>query len=341
VTALIQPRTLRLESSTHCQLRCPSCPTTTGAIDAALGKGFLRFDDFRKLVDENRAIREIELSNYGEIFLNRDLVPILEYARQKRVAITIDNGANLNHATEEALEAIVRTGVRKLVCSIDGATQETYAIYRVRGDFDRVIGNIETINRFKKKYRSRTPALRWQFVVFGHNEHEIPLARKRAEELGMRFVPKLTWDDEFSPIRDPEYVRRELGLETIDRAGFRQKTGVDYREFICGHLWSSPQINWNGDVLGCGRNFWGTFGANAFREGLGPAVNSERMNYARQMLTGAAPARDDIPCTTCSIYLDRAAARRWVSPSTLGRKVSLIRRVRRILRRIAVTTGLR
>jgi MoaA/NifB/PqqE/SkfB family radical SAM enzyme len=175
------PRKIRLEASSFCQLRCPSCPTTTGAINPAVGSGFLRFDNFRALIDDNPSIDHIELSNYGEILLNPHLLKILEYAWSKAVAITFSNGVNLNHAKDELLEGLVKYRVCHITCSIDGATPETYQIYRVRGNFDRVIENIERINQFKRKHSSELPKLTWQFVVFGHNEHEIPAARQMAD----------------------------------------------------------------------------------------------------------------------------------------------------------------
>ena len=51
------------------------------------------------------------------------------------------------------------------------------------------------MNDFKRRYRSGYPRLTWQFVVMGHNEHEISSARRMARDLGMRFDPKLTWDE--------------------------------------------------------------------------------------------------------------------------------------------------
>ena len=57
----------------------------------------------------------------------------------------------------------------------------------MRGDFDAVIGNIERINVHKRAQGSDLPNLVWQFVVFGHNEHEIPIAREMTERLGMKF----------------------------------------------------------------------------------------------------------------------------------------------------------
>ena len=75
-----QTITIRLDASTVCQLRCPSCSTAKGLIDGNLGSKTLKFEDFKKIVDRNPWVRGIELSNWGEIFLNRDLLKIAEYA---------------------------------------------------------------------------------------------------------------------------------------------------------------------------------------------------------------------------------------------------------------------
>ena len=78
--------------------------------------------------------------------------------------------------------------------------------------------------------------------------------------------------------------------------------GEKYASRICHQLWDDPQINWNGKVLGCCRNFWADFGGNAFSDGLIESINNERITYAREMLSGRRPAREDVPCTTCEMY---------------------------------------
>src|SRR5450631_4248261 len=159
----VRPAKLRLEASSACQLRCPSCPTTTGAARPVLGRGFLKFDDFKALVDANPWVREIELSNYGEIFVNPELGAIIAYAHARGVNLYCDNGAHLNDVEESVIEALVRYGVRSITCSIDGASQATYARYRRRGNFDDVIANIRRINHYKQAYGSKLPVLTWQF----------------------------------------------------------------------------------------------------------------------------------------------------------------------------------
>jgi MoaA/NifB/PqqE/SkfB family radical SAM enzyme len=309
----IIPRRISIEASSWCQLRCPSCPTTSGAIHPAVGSGFLQIEDFRRIIDLNPMLEEVEISNYGEIFLNPHLFYTLKYAHRKGVKIAIGNGANLNHVKDEILEALVKYEVRILTCSIDGASPETYRIYRVRGDFNRVIRNIEAINTFKARYQSQLPHLIWQFVVFGHNEHEIPVAREMAARLGMQFRTKLTWDDKFSPIRDREFVRSQTGGGPVTRQEFEATYDRKYLDEICHQLWDLPQINWDGKILGCCRNFWGDFGGNAFTDGLVESINGERMAYAREMLTGRSPPRDDIPCADCEMYRAMRARSTFIS----------------------------
>ncbi|HEY9809422.1 MAG TPA: radical SAM protein [Halomicronema sp.] len=311
----IRPRTLRLEASTHCQLKCPACETTQGITKEKLGSGFLKLEDFKKIVDENPWLAHIELSNWGEIFLNPDIVGIMEYAYQKSVALTASNGANLNTVKPAVLEAIVKYKFRHINCSIDGASQEIYQMYRVNGNFDRVIENVKTINHYKKEYGTEFPFLNWQFVIFGHNEHELEKAQEMAQSLNMKFKPKLSWDEKISPVKNAELVKRITKLNAASRSEYYEKNETGYmQKSICGQLWTGPQVNWDGRILGCCFNQWGDFG-NAFESGVESGLNNEKINYARQMLLGQVEAKDGIPCTTCGHYKRMQEKENWLVES--------------------------
>lgn len=277
--------------------------------------GLLTHDDFRQILDDNPWIVEVELSNYGEVFLNPALVEILRTAYERKVRITLMNGVNLNRCTAEALEAIVKYDVQAMTCSIDGASQETSRRYRVRGDFDQVMANIDVINAHKKRLGRSTPILWWQFVVMGHNEHQIDNARRMAAERGMHFKAKLTWDDDFSPLRDFETCGKTLGHAPTRDSWGKEQSEI-YGEDACLQLWMNPQINWDGRLLGCCLNFWGDFGGNAFEQGSEHVINSEKLAYAKRMLQGdvppSSPSDPSIPCTTCSIYQQRRTYGRWI-----------------------------
>lgn len=292
---------VKIDASTKCQLTCPTCPTGDGTTrQGGIMWGNLKLGDFKAFLDDNPGIRHVELSNWGEIFLNPDLKEMITYAHQKGVSLTAGNGVNLNTASDDVLEQMVKCGFKHLVCAIDGASEETYQVYRRGGSLGSVLENVRKINLYKQKYQSIFPLLCWQFIVMGHNEHELPLARRMAGELGMEFSTKLNWKPSFSPVKDKDFAARESGIGATDRAEFEQRFDREYFSY-CHQLWAAPQINWDGKLLGCNRNYWDDFG-NVFASGLEECLKSERYVYAKQMLLGEKKPRDDIPCTRCQHY---------------------------------------
>lgn len=300
-----RPPRIRVEAATACQLRCPSCPTTQGKIARGIGTGFLAPADFRRLLEGAPWVRQVELSNWGEIFLNPHLEELLAIGDACGVALTADNGANFNRVTEAQLQALVRHRLRSMKVSIDGATPETYARYRRGGDLAVVLANLRRLIAIRARQGSPYPALKWQFVLFEHNAHEVEAARELAGELGMRFKVKQAWDDSDTPA---EF----RGPARSSRRETEQATGLPHNQRpICAQLWQAPQVNWDGRLLGCCVNHWGDFG-HALRDTLAGALDGEKMTHARQMLMGRAPARDDIPCTQCKHYRALVRTGRWM-----------------------------
>lgn len=156
----------------------------------------------------------------------------------------------------------------------------------------------------------------WNFVVFGHNEHEIERARRLAAEHGMTFAPKLNWSADYSPPRDRDAVRRATALEATSIDEYRERRCTDYLS-ACPQLWDEPQVNWDGKVLGCCVNYWGELGGNAFEEPIGRWANSEGIRHARAMLTGRAGRRPGVPCSTCHVFERMTATGSWLDPSDL------------------------
>ena len=287
-----------------CQLKCPLCDAPKRKNNPSLiGWGYLKFKNFKKIVDENPEIRIIELSNNGEIFLNPELEKIIKYAYEKKINLLAATGVNLNNISKEMIRCLVKYKFACLTVSLDGASQEIYSIYRKGGDFNNVIKNIRLINYYKKIYNSRFPALIWQFVIFGHNEHEIPIARKFAKSLNMNFKPKLSWDKDYSKIKNKDFVRKESGLGVASRKEFQGKYNKYYLD-VCNQLWKSPVINWDGKLLGCCKNIYSDFG-NVFKSGLKNCLENEKYSYTKEMLLNDKKPRKDIPCSKCYIYKNK------------------------------------
>ena len=71
--------------------------------------GYLRFESFQQVVEANPHLTHIELSNYGEMFLNPQLHDIVRYAHERGISLTADGGVNLNTIKDERLfEALVK-----------------------------------------------------------------------------------------------------------------------------------------------------------------------------------------------------------------------------------------
>lgn len=313
----IYGRSIRVDASSVCQLKCPACSTAGGMNRTGIvGWGHLAAADFRRLLEENRGLRSVELSNWGEIFLNPELDEIMACAFEKDVRLRAANGVNFNSVRAHTLENLVRYRFHYLSISLDGASQETYSRYRIGGDFERVLDNIRRLNALKQAADTKYPRLAWQFIIFGHNQHELPRAREMAAQLGMRFRPKLNHTPRLFPVTDPEFVARESGLGVSSRTEYKQRKRSEY-SFPCGQLWDNPQINWDGKMLGCCVNKFGDFG-NVFSDGLQTVLRGEKMCYAQLMVTGKVPPRKDIPCYRCKIYwkLFAAFSRRphWEGP---------------------------
>ena len=162
---------LRIEVSSVCQLNCVLCPTPKGIVKKHIGNGFLSVELFEDLLAKNPWVQEVELSNWGEILLNRNLDKILKIAYEKDVVLSASNGVNFNTLPKRTLEALAKYPMKFMNCSIDGATNETYEKYRRGGNLDRVLENIRKLNELKKENNSIFPILTWQYVVFSHNHH--------------------------------------------------------------------------------------------------------------------------------------------------------------------------
>lgn len=315
LTMIVNPTALRVETCSVCQLRCPLCQAVSGEKAELIGSGHLKLQDFQRLIDQNPQIRRVELGCLGEVFLNNDLHRILEYAYTRRVTTTIDQGANLNYASEEALEALIKYQTAVVRCAIDGVTQATYSRYRVGGDLKKVLHNIRKINRFKEQYHSSRPRLLFQFVIFGHNEHETERAIMLSKMLKMEIHLKLNCFSDIMPVYNRDSVRQFVGY--ADRREYMEKEKMHYQRHECYALWLSPQINWDGKLLGCCRNKWGVFGGNVFESGLMDAINNEKIRYAREMLMGRLPAREDMPCMKCAVYQSMAQYDNWITEKEL------------------------
>ncbi|MDD3051008.1 MAG: SPASM domain-containing protein, partial [Candidatus Cloacimonetes bacterium] len=135
------------------------------------------------------------------------------------------------------------------IISLDGADQETYNKYRINGNLDKVLDNVRNLVAAKKKLKSKTPFLVWQFIIMKHNEFQVDSIRKMALDIGVDELQLKTvqiYDEEdiekFLP-ENPAYRRYKV---TDNK--FVLKSNIKNR---CRRLWTQPVINWDGEIAVC------------------------------------------------------------------------------------------
>lgn len=176
------PITLSIEPTTSCNLRCPECPS--GLRSFTRDTGMLEMDLFKKVLDETeRHLLYLYLYFQGEPYLHPQFSELVKYASRKGIYTVTSTNAHFldnDHARET-----VESGLSRIIISIDGTTQESYEKYRIGGSLNKVLEGTKQLVQWKKKLKSVTPHIIFQFVVFSHNEQEIEEVHRLAKEHGV------------------------------------------------------------------------------------------------------------------------------------------------------------
>jgi pyruvate-formate lyase-activating enzyme len=190
------PPILQIEPTAACNLRCPQKACDQKLIRKHRRKMFMSFDEFRALIDEAGPHTEtINFFNFGEPFLHKDAISMIAYAKavNPRTFILSDTNGHF-FRTREKQEAIVESGIDRLVFSVDGARQSSYEKYRVRGHLKVVLDAMRGIVEVRDQRRLKKPEVIWKYILFRttDSDEEIELAKKMAKEIGVPLKWHLT-----------------------------------------------------------------------------------------------------------------------------------------------------
>ena len=163
---------------------------------------------------------------------------MIEAATARGISSLISTNFSVPFDAERA-EQLVASGLTILGVSLDGAKQETYEQYRVRGNLETVLRNVRLVNDAKRKLGSATPKLIWSFHVFPHNADDVEQARAMAAELDMEFAVEKAWvvGDEWDPDGRFTYYGNP-------------------RPFPCVPLWEYAVLNNDGGIAPCCGSFY-------------------------------------------------------------------------------------
>ena len=246
------PYIYTIDTGNVCNLRCPLCPT--GYHGLKRSQALMTLQTFEIILGKikNYAI-EVILHNWGEPFLNPDILPIIALARESSIGTTISSNLNLVHKGDDYLREVVDSGLSHLTVSVDGTTQEVYEKYRVGGDLEHVLHNMRVLLDYRKTTGRKTPKIEWQFLVFKHNQHQMDDARRIAREIGvdrLRFTSAgLPFDDLADVEMGARWIPDLPEYQAYDPRKIQAK-GYMHDE-RCFYLYRGMTVNPGGEVAPC------------------------------------------------------------------------------------------
>ncbi len=297
---LYLPARLSIETGNICNLKCPLCPT--GRRDGDTTRGFMRFEDYRNIIDElYRDLILVRLYNWGEPLLHRDLLPMIAYARARGIGVTIST--NLNTMAPAQAPALIDAGLQKIFVSCDGISDATYLQYHVGGSYATVMNNLRLLAAERRTRPACITRIIWLFHVFKHNEHEVERARAMAADMGVEI--------RINPMRTD--MGREI-FETAKAAIERDRawipddprycafdlehTDVKKKKNFCALPWKEAAVNWDGSVLPCCSVYQEQYSfGNAFEQGFRAVWNGPMYRSARAQIARSSAG----PTTVCHI----------------------------------------
>jgi radical SAM protein with 4Fe4S-binding SPASM domain len=209
----------------------------------------MKTDIFQKIIQEiEKFTSYLTFYFQGEPYLHPEFLSLIRQAHDAKMYTT--TSTNAHYLDFDTSIATIKSGLNRLIISIDGADQESYQSYRKGGSLKKVLEGTANIIKARKVLKSKTPVVIWQFLVVRPNEHQIEEIKELAIEYGVDKVAFKT-----AQIYDFKNGNELIPLQKKYARYKKQKDGtfkiknklLDH----CWKMWSSCVITWDGQVIPC------------------------------------------------------------------------------------------
>lgn len=278
------PTRVWVEATSHCNLRCSFCGNRDLSREE---RGYMDFGLFRKLADECAGkVRQFNLFHRGESLLHPQIDEMIRYARARSIRTRINtNGTRLS---EEMGRKLIESELDILSLSFDGYDREMYEKNRPNANFDQVLGNINRFLKLKKDMGSDKPFVAIEVMELADNTPEEFTRMRRG------FLSQF----EGLPL-DKFVIRKPHNWAGMISVGKNKDKESQQSRIPCPLLWHALVVFWDGRVLPCPQDFFGSLVLGDVREQkLMDVWNSESIRALRSEM--ASP--DSLcrrPCADC------------------------------------------
>ena len=175
--------TVHLEVTERCNASCPQCARNIngGEVNPLLHDAELSLADVKKIL-RPKFIKQLKrlymCGNYGDPISARDTLEMFEYLRSHNDKMQLSFHTNASAKTPEWWSRLPASLGKNhyVVFSVDGL-EDTNHLYRQGTVWKKIMENA-------RAFIAAGGRARWDFIVFGHNEHQVETARALSESMG-------------------------------------------------------------------------------------------------------------------------------------------------------------
>jgi radical SAM protein with 4Fe4S-binding SPASM domain len=210
----------------------------------------MKFSTYRRILDKVKDYAFfVRLYNWGEPFLNKDILKIIKYTKKNNIGVIISS--NFNIVTDKIIKYLIKLEVDKIIISLDGVDQKSYESYRRGGNFQLVIENVKKIIKKRNELNSRKPDIIWQYLINKKNEKFVSNAKSMAKSIGVKIsFPKFQISQEI--VKTGDVINYSLVNEWIpDRLTKNPANYLFVTKPPCYFLYRTMVINPDGTVMPC------------------------------------------------------------------------------------------
>lgn len=126
-------------------------------------------DQFAAIVAQLKGrVLAVSLFYYGDPLIHPDLDVMIRIARDAELAVHITTHFSYPLQAER-IRQLVDAGLSHITVAVDGASQETYGVTRVRGRLDLVLRNLKMLVDYKREQGLSLPYVEVQHLQFPHH----------------------------------------------------------------------------------------------------------------------------------------------------------------------------
>jgi MoaA/NifB/PqqE/SkfB family radical SAM enzyme len=250
----VSPRSVQIECTTRCNLKCTMCEISYWTEKS----GDLKLGNLKKMVEHLPRLKRVDLTGIGEALMNRSFFDALQFLKTRGLYVTLND--NFTLMTDKAARRIIELGVNQIFLSLDGATKDTYEQIRLGANFDKVIGNARRLIQMKGEMGKKQPEVKINTVVSSTNYRELPAIIELAHsmDIGMvQFVNVMVFENTAN--LETTGVQREVRLKFRESLELARQLGILLKIELfdklpvqrCQFPWKRNFVTYDGYVHPC------------------------------------------------------------------------------------------